>query len=456
MSSIVALIGRPNVGKSTIFNLLTRSNSSVVADYPGLTRDRKYGKLRDSSIVLIDTGGIGATGNLSQQILEQTEFAIDEADTFLLILDAKEGLQPLDTEISNKLRKANKKIIPVVNKIDSVSDNSEVNEFSILGYDEVLYISAAHNRGIGDLGDILRESDISEDEDIGSKNMTVTIIGRPNVGKSTLLNKLLGKERAVVSSEAGTTRDSIEDEFVYRGKKISIVDTAGMRRKRSIQEFNEKSFVRKSISAIRNSHLAILLIDGSENIVDQDITLISLTLAMGKSVILGINKVDILKAEDKKDLEIQIERKLRFSPYIRRVFISAKEGKGIGKLLKVSLETYKAANQDLDTSEMNSLLRLAIENQPPTMSGRFRPKLKYAHLGGKNPLTIIIHGNNTSLLQASYIKYLENFFRAHLDLSGSPLSIRMKDSDNPFKDKKNLLTERQKKKRRRIIKKRSK
>ena len=454
MPSIIALIGRPNVGKSTIFNLLTNTNSAIVADYPGLTRDRKYGTLKDSSVVLVDTGGIGTDENLSESVLFQTELAIDEADIFLLILDAKEGLMPLDEEIARKLRKVNKKIIAVVNKIDVVSKSHHQLEFNELGFEEVLMISAAHNRGISSLIDYLQEFYLEEDKKtVSPTDLTISIIGRPNVGKSTLLNKFLGKDRAVISDEAGTTRDSVEGNFVYKGKKIKIIDTAGMRRKRSLKELNEKSFVGKSIVSMRNSNLVIILLDGSEALVDQDIHLISLAATLGKSIVIAINKVDILDKDQQLLIKDQIERKLRFASYIKYLFISAKQGKGLGKLLNLSSQAYEASIKDLDTSLLNDILNKAIDKLPPVRSGRFRPKLKFAHPGGKNPPVIVIHGNNLSSLQTSYIKYLENFFREHLKLPGSPLTLKMKDTENPFKDKKNTLTERQKKKRRRIIKK---
>ena len=456
MLSIVTLIGRPNVGKSTIFNLLTNTKDQVVADYPGLTRDRKYGKLSNSSITLVDTGGIGTGGNLSKEVLAQTELAIDEADGFLLILDAKEGMLPLDQEIATKLRKTNKKLIPIINKIDVLSGALNSSDFTKLGFEDLFHISAAHNRGIRDLHELLIGS-FPEDQQIDLSNeMSIAIVGRPNVGKSTLLNKLLGKERALVSSEAGTTRDSVEGSFVYRGKRINLIDTAGMRRKRSIQEATEKSFVGKSVAAIRKSQVVIVMIDGTEALVDQDLHLISLAAALGKAIVVAVNKVDVLDAEAQRLIINQIERKLRFASYIDFTFVSSKEGRHIGKLLNIANRAYISATQDLDTSNLNDILNKAVDRQTPAMKGRFRPKLKYAHPGGKNPPSIVIHGNNISDLQPSYIRYLENFFRSHLELSGSPLFIKLRETENPFKDKKNILTDRQKKKRKRVIKKRSK
>ena len=458
--SVVAIVGRPNVGKSTIFNILTASRSAIVADYSGLTRDRKYGNLKDSHITLIDTGGLNEeSDDMSHAIKEQTDLAIDEADSLLFVVDAIDGLLPTDKEIAQSLRKHNKNITLLINKADNLKLEESSTEFINLGFKRTIFLSASHNKGFSELRELLTESDESEsieDSLYESDSMKISIIGRPNAGKSTLVNALIGEDRLVVSSESGTTRDSIDVPLNFKNKKLTLIDTAGMRRKRSIKEETEKFSVSKSVESIKRGDLIILLLDGSENIVDQDIHLLGLTLAIGRPVLVVANKIDLLDKSEREGLENKINRKLKFASYIKLHYISALEKKGLKKLLGIADKIYQNSLRDLDTSIINKILKTAIFNQQPAMSGRFRPKLRYAHSGGKNPPRIVIHGNNLKQLQDSYTRYLENFFRRELNLGSTPLEITYKEQSNPYKSKPNILNERQKKKRKRMIKRRKK
>ena len=458
--SVVAIVGRPNVGKSTIFNILTASKSAIVADFSGLTRDRKYGRLKDSQITLIDTGGLNEdTDDMSQAIKEQTDLAIEEADYLLFVVDAIDGLLPTDKEIAKSLRKQNKEITLLINKADNSRLEESSAEFSSLGFKKSIFLSASHNKGFGDLRDLLSDYDeiyITEDSINQDNSIKISIIGRPNAGKSTLVNALIGEERLVVSSQSGTTRDSIDVPLEAGSKKFTLIDTAGMRRKRSIKEETEKFSVSKSVDSIKRADLVVILIDASENIVDQDIHLLGLTLAIGRPVLVVANKIDLLSKQDRENLESKINRKLKFASYIKLHYISAKNKRGLKKLLKLTDTIYKESLRDLDTSIINKILKSALYNQQPAMSGRFRPKLRYAHSGGKNPPRIIIHGNNLKQIQDSYTRYLENYFRNELELGSTPLEVVYKDQANPFKNKPNQLNERQLKKRKRMIKRRKK
>jgi len=460
MSSVIAIVGRPNVGKSTLFNILTGSRSAIVADFSGLTRDRKYGNVKDSSLVLIDTGGISMEDtDMSEAIKKQTENAIEEADSIFFIVDAIEGLLPLDEVIADLLRKQNKRITLIINKVDNNKIEGYSTEFDKLGFAETIRVSAAHNIGLSDIRTILNDFEDSQEvieSSISTDSLKISIIGRPNAGKSTLVNQLLGEERVLVSPESGTTRDSIEVPLKANSKEITLIDTAGMRRKRSIKEETEKFSVSKSVESIKKANVVILLLDSSEDIVDQDIHLLGLTLTIGRPVVIAANKLDILSKERKVELENNINRKIRFAQYLEPHFISAKKGTGVKKLLRKAEKAYNTSIKELDTSVLNKVLKEAVFNQQPSMSGRFRPKLRYAHAGGKNPPKIVIHGNNLKELKDSYTKYLENFFRNKLSLGETPLSILYKEQSNPFKNKPNKLTDRQIKKRKRIVKRRKK
>jgi GTP-binding protein len=457
--SIVAIVGRPNVGKSTIFNILTGSKSAIVADFSGLTRDRQYGNLKNSNITLIDTGGLNeASDDMSRAIKKQTDLAIAEADMLLFVVDALDGMLPMDKDLAQNIRKQDKKTILLINKADNSKLEESSSEFNSFGFQDVICLSASHNKGFSELRDYLLDSETIDDylTEESDPSLKISIIGRPNAGKSTLINALIGEDRLVVSSKSGTTRDSIEVPINMGNKKLTLIDTAGMRRKRSIKELTEKFSVSKSVESIKRADVVIILIDASENIVDQDIHLLGLTLAIGKPVVVVANKMDLLKNKDKDELESKINRKLRFANYLSLHYISAKEGKGLKKLINLAEKIYQSSVKDLDTSILNKLLKVALSNQQPSMSGRFRPKLRYVHSGGNNPPRIIIHGNNLKDIQASYTRYLENFFRKELKLESTPLEVVYKEQTNPFRNKPNQLNERQIKKRKRMIKRRKK
>ena len=455
MSSLVAIVGRPNVGKSSLFNFLTGSRAALVADFSGLTRDRQYGKAKNSNRILIDTGGIAPeSDDISRSVIGQTNLAIKEADELIFVVDAKDGLVALDEEISLSLRKVNKPITLVVNKVDSEKDQEQLSEFDSLGFKNIFYISCSHNRGLKQLeAELFSEKSSNEEKEDASNALRISLIGRPNVGKSTFVNTVLGEERLLVSSISGTTRDSIEVPIKISGKEFYLIDTAGIRRKRASKEKLEEFSISQSLESIKLSKITILLIDSSESIVDQDIHLLGLALASGNTVVLAANKADLLTAKEKDLVRTQVERKLRFADYIDTHFISAQENKGLIKLIKQSVQRHERNTKEVSTNKLNSILSDALVQQPPSMSGRFRPKLRYAHAGGKNPLRIVVHGNNLSSLQNTYKRYLENFFRKELDLSTS-VFVQFMDSENPYKNKKNTLTDRQKKRRKRIVKRR--
>ena len=458
MSSIVAIVGQPNVGKSSIFNDLTGSNAALVANFSGLTRDRQYGKALRSSAILIDTGGISeSSSDLSKDVLYQTELAINESDIIFFVVDVKLGLTSLDKDISKKLRKTNKSIYLIINKVDNTKEEALSNEFIELGFKNTFLTSSAHNQGIGLLKDLL--SQVSPTEDISSedeKSLTVALLGRPNVGKSTLTNLLSGQERVLVSEKSGTTRDSIKVQIEVDGMDIDLIDTAGVRKKSSIVEETERFSVSQSVTAIKKSDVVIHLVDSEEPMVDQDMHLLGLILSIGRPVILGFNKIDLLNHKQIEELEETIKRKLEFASFINIHLMSAKLNKNIKTLLPLVLEAFRSSKKDLETSLLNKILSEATDKSQPPLVGRFRPKLRYVHQGGKNPPKLIVHGNNIKGLKKSYKKYIENYFRESLKLISTPLFVDFVDSSNPYEGRTNKLSEKQKRKRKRVIKKNKK
>ena len=458
MSSIVAIVGQPNVGKSSIFNDLTGSNAALVANFSGLTRDRQYGKALRSSAILIDTGGISeSSSDLSKDVLHQTELAINESDIIFFVVDVKLGLTSLDKDISKKLRKTNKSIYLIINKVDNTKEEALSNEFIELGFKNTFLTSSAHNQGIGLLKDLL--SQVSPAEDISSedeKSLTVALLGRPNVGKSTLTNLLSGQERVLVSEKSGTTRDSIKVQIEVDGMDIDLIDTAGVRKKSSIVEETERFSVSQSVTAIKKSDVVIHLVDSDEPMVDQDMHLLGLILSIGRPVILGFNKIDLLNRKQIEELEETIKRKLEFASFINIHLMSAKLNKNIKALLPLVLEAFRSSKKDLETSLLNKILSEATDKSQPPLVGRFRPELRYVHQGGKNPPKLIVHGNNMKGLKKSYKKYIENYFRESLKLISTPLFVDFVDSSNPYEGRTNKLSEKQKRKRKRVIKKNKK
>ena len=455
----LALVGRPNVGKSTLFNRLTRRRDALVADVPGLTRDRRYGRaeIDGSAFMLIDTGGLlGDPGGLTDALEAQADLALDEADGVLYLVDARDGLTPADEDIAERIRRLGKPLLLVVNKMDGANEAEALAEFSTLGVGDVVYVSAAHGKGLSGLTDWLQSREWSrigafeDTEDDAEERIRVAIVGRPNVGKSTLTNRLLGKERQVVFDAPGTTRDAIAIPFERGGKNYTLIDTAGVRRKGRVDGVAEKFSVVKSLQAMEEAHVVILVMDGTEGVVDQDLHLLSYAAQSGNGVLVAINKWDGLSAEERARVNTTLDRKLAFAPWIPAVHISALHGSGVGLLLDDVNEIYRAGAFDVGTTHLTRLLTdLITAHPPPSIRGR-QIKLRFAHKSGEHPPRIAIHGNQTRSLPANYIRYLENGFRESLKLVGNPVVLEFKTSDNPYAGKKNELTRRQQKRRKRV------
>jgi len=449
---VIALVGRPNVGKSTLFNVLTKSRDALVADYPGLTRDRQYGRFqfKSSDIIIIDTGGLsGESEELDTHMEKQTRLAVDESDIILFMVDARDGLTPADEVIADSLRRTGKHVKLIVNKTDGLDIRTVSSEFFSLGLGEPVSIAASQNRGIQSmLSDVLKTFDIKEvslsedvfdgsDEDDKDKSIKVAIIGRPNVGKSTLVNRFLGEERVVVFDMPGTTRDSVSIPFERDGKQYTFIDTAGIRRKRSVHEAIEKFSIIKSMQAIERANVVIMMIDARTEIADQDLHLIGYVLEAGRALVLTINKWDGMDDYQKELIHKGIDKQLPFVRFAETFFISALHGSGVGKLYEAIDRAYASATKKYSTSDLTRLLEKAVQShQPPLINGR-RIKLRYAHQGGMNPPRIIIHGNQISKVPSVYKRYLTNFFRKELNSVGTPIMIEFKSSDsNPFKSSK--------------------
>jgi GTP-binding protein len=456
MLPVVALVGRPNVGKSTLFNVLTRTRDALVADLPGVTRDRHYGVCRlieGQQFVVIDTGGLvdDAVG-LAAQTAGQVDIAIAEADVVVLVVDARDGLLPSDRTILGRLRRAGKPVILGVNKVDGVNEDTALADFAALGLAEVLPLSAAHNRGIGAVLEALAPK-LPPDtgEEAADHGVRVAIVGRPNVGKSTLVNRLLGEERVIASEAPGTTRDSIRVPLVRDGKRYTLIDTAGVRRRARVEDALEKFSVIKSLQSVEAANVTILVLDANEGVADQDATLIGHVLESNRALVIAVNKWDGLDAYTKERAKASLSRKLDFVPWARHVFISARHGTGVGDLMKAVDRAYASANKKLTSSELNRALEAAYTGyQPPLVRGH-APKLRYAHPGGTNPPTVVIHGSRTKHIADGYRRYLENFFRKRYKLEGTPIRIEFSEKENPFAGKKNELTEGQQRRRQRMI-----
>jgi len=439
MTPVIALVGRPNVGKSTLFNRLTRSRDALVADFPGLTRDRKYGNgvLGGKAYTVIDTGGIsGDEEGIDAAMAEQSLVAIDEADIVLFLVDARAGLNVADQAIANHLRVNQKKTWLVVNKTDGLDEPSAVAEFWELGLGEPRPIAAAHGRNVTALIDEVLapfpERDESIPVDTGTKGIRIGVIGRPNVGKSTLVNRLLGEERVVVFDEAGTTRDAIEIPFERRGKPYVLVDTAGVRRRKNVHEIAEKFSIIKTLDAIKECHVAIMVLDGRTGLVEQDLHLLDYVLTSGRALVLVVNKWDGLESEAKEKMRAEIKRRLGFADYADLHYISALHGTGVGDLYPSIERAFASANAHWSTNRLTTILQDAVEShQPPMVHGR-RIKLRMAHQGGANPPIIVVHGNQTDSLPEAYRRYLTNTFRKVLKVRGTPMRFEFRSGKNPF------------------------
>jgi len=457
MLPTIALLGRPNVGKSTLFNYLTKSRDAIVADFPGLTRDRQYGfgKRGPRPFIVIDTGGlIGGASGLDSQVSEQAWRALDDADVVLFMVDGREGMNASDQRIASELRQKHGSIQLVVNKTEGQQRDTAVVDFHGLGLGQPWAVSATHGHGVDALvEEVMRDLPISADAapDDQETGIRVAVIGRPNAGKSTLINRILGEERLVASEKAGTTRDSVFVPFERDGQKYTLIDTAGVRRRRSIDEDIEKFSVAKTLQAIDQAHVVVPILDAQTEIAEQDARLIGLAIERGRAMVLAINKWDGLEPDEREKVENELEIKLPFTSFAEQHFISALHGSGVGNLFGAINSAYDAAMAELPTPDVTRLLESALQaHQPPTVGGR-RIKLRYAHQGGKNPPLIVIHGSQTEKLPDTYRRYLINHFRKAFKLMGTPLRLELKSTKNPYEGRKSTqkLTARQEKKRHR-------
>ena len=474
MLPVVALVGRPNVGKSTLFNRLTNTRDALVADYPGLTRDRKYGqaKFDRRQFIVVDTGGItGDEEGIDAEMAQQSLLAIEEADVVMFLVDARAGLLPADQGIAEHLRRINKKVFVVANKVDGIDGDSESAEFYSLGLGEIKQIAAAHGRGVSQLlQDALAplesefpdmevvEETPQEDEDAETQRqrlqelpIKLAIVGKPNVGKSTLTNRILGEERVVVYDMPGTTRDSVYIPMERDEREYILIDTAGVRKRKKISEAIEKFSIVKTLQAIEEANVVLLVIDAREGITDQDLSLLGFVLNSGRSLVVAVNKWDGLSTDIKDEIKREMDRRLGFIDFARIHFISALHGSGVGNLFESVQEAYLSATKRINTALLTQIMEMAQDDhQPPLVRGR-RVKMKYAHAGGYNPPVIVIHGNQVDDLPSSYKRFLMNYFRKALEIMGTPIKIEFREGNNPFEGKKNNLTLAQQRKRRRMM-----
>jgi ribosome-associated GTPase EngA len=459
MLPVVALVGRPNVGKSTLFNVLTRSRDALVADMPGVTRDRHYGVCRSGArpFVVVDTGGLsGVEEAMDVLTAKQVRLAIEEANVLVFVVDAREGLLPQDYVILGELRRSGKTIIAAVNKTDGLEEDAVLAEFSAFGVGNILPLSAAHNRGTGELIELIlpmlpadKESAVEEEGEGGS--IRVAIVGRPNAGKSTLINRLLGEDRLIVSDVAGTTRDPIRVPLERDGKRYTLIDTAGIRRKARVEEAVEKFSVIKTLQSIAAAQVVVVMIDARENLADQDLTLIGYAMDEGRALVIAINKWDGLDQYQRDECMRALDRRLVFVDWAKQVHISALHGSGLRELMRAVVRAHASATKVLVSSDLTKTLEKAYEGyQPPLVHGH-SPKLRFAHPGGNNPPTIVIHGTRTKHIAPAYQRYLENFFRKRYKLEGTPIRIAFRESENPYAGRKKVLTKEQEQKARRRV-----
>ena len=446
MKPVIALVGRPNVGKSTLFNRLTKSRDAIVADFAGLTRDRHYGQGRQGKheYIVIDTGGFepDASSGIFKEMARQTQQAVAEADVVVFVLDARAGLSAQDHEIGKYLRRLGKPTVLVANKAEGMKDGGQLTEFYELGLGEVMPVSAAHGQGVRSLVEaalaqlnLPEEDDEAMLDDAEQKPIRLAVAGRPNAGKSTLINTWLGEERLVAFDMPGTTRDAITVPFERNGQKFELIDTAGLRRKGKVFEAIEKFSVVKTLQAIEGANVVLLLIDATQGVTDQDAHIAGFILESGRAVVLAINKWDAVDDYQRQMLERSIETRLSFLKFAPLHFISAQKRQGLEPLWKSIAQAHKAATCKMPTPVLTRLLMEAIQFQTPKKVGAYRPKMRYAHQGGMNPPVIVIHGNSLELVTEAYKRFLEGRFRKEFNLVGTPLRIEMKTSHNPYADK---------------------
>jgi len=459
MLPVIALIGRPNVGKSTLFNRLTRTRDALVADYPGLTRDRQYGfgKLGPVPYLVIDTGGVaGGEVGINELMVAQTIRALAEADAALIMVDGRSGLTAADQHVAELARKHARRTFLVVNKAEGLDSAIAGGEFHGLGLGEPLVISAAHGDRVSALMDfVLADFAATEDDEIEADEdsaLRIAVVGRPNVGKSTLINRLIGEDRLVVFDQPGTTRDSVAVPFERNDRKYELIDTAGIRRRAKVHETIEKFSIVKALQAIERAQVVIAVLDAHAGVTEQDVSLLGLILERGRALVVVTNKWDGMSAVDRKHVRDELERRLPFLDFAERITISALHGTAVGDLLPAVERAYSAATRDLSTTELTRELEGAVmAHAPPLVRGR-RIRLRYAHQGGRNPPVIVIHGNQTEHVPEEYRRYLVNRFRKAFKLKGTPVRLVFKTGDNPYKDKRNQLTARQLQKRKRLMK----
>lgn len=459
MLPLVALVGRPNVGKSTLFNALTRSRDALVHDEPGVTRDRNYGVCRlDEArpFVVVDTGGIaGVDEGLAGATAKQSRAAAAEADLVLFIVDGREGASSLDDDILRWLRKSAQPTFLVVNKTDGLDARAALAEFARYGFTDVLAISSAHRHGIDELlAQVVARLPADGDAEIlddDPERVRIAFVGRPNVGKSTLVNRILGEERMIASEVAGTTRDSIAVDLERDGRKYRLVDTAGIRRKSKVEEAVETFSIIKTLQAIEHCQVAVIMLDANEGVTDQDASVLGAVLDAGRALVLAVNKWDGLSTYQREQVEGLLSRKLSFVTWAEAVRISALHGSGLRELFRAIHRAHSSATRKFGTSEVTKALEVAYETNPPPVVRGHVAKLRFAHPGGENPPTFIVHGTRLRTLSDTYKRYLENFFRKRFKLVGTPVRFIFKEGENPYKDKKNVLTERQVAKKKRLI-----
>lgn len=459
MLPLVALVGRPNVGKSTLFNALTRTRDALVHDVPGVTRDRNYGVCRlDEArpFVLVDTGGIaGSEEGLAGATARQSRAAAEEADIVLFVVDGREGPSSLDDEILAWLRKISTPVLLVVNKVDGIDAPQARNEFARYGFKDVLAVSSAHRQGLDALlAEVLERLPADGDAQVLDNDpdrIRIAFVGRPNVGKSTLVNRILGEERMIASEVPGTTRDSIAVDLERDGRKYRLIDTAGLRRRSKVEEVVEKFSIVKTLQAIEHCQVAVIMLDAGEGVTEQDASVLGAVLDAGRALVIGVNKWDGQTDYQRKQTESLLTRKLAFVEWAEAVRISALHGSGLRELFKAIHRAHASATHQFSTAEVTRALETAIEAHPPPVVRGHAAKLRFAHPGGENPPTFVVHGNRLRTLAESYRRYLENYFRKRFKLVGTPVRFVFKEGENPYKDKKNVLSERQVAKKQRLI-----
>lgn len=459
MLPLVALVGRPNVGKSTLFNALTRSRDALVHDEPGVTRDRHYGVCRPEgqrSFAVVDTGGIaGKEEGLAGATARQARAAAEEADLVLFVVDGREGASALDDDILAWLRKSARPTLLVVNKIDGVDAQAAINEFARYGFDHVVAVSSSHRQGLDRLiDDVLKrlpEEGASVELDNDPSRIRVAFIGRPNVGKSTLVNRLLGEERMIASDVPGTTRDSVAIDMERDGRLYRLIDTAGLRRKSKVDEAVEKFSIIKTLQAIEQAQVVVIMLDAGEGVTDQDASVLGYALDAGRALVVAVNKWDGQTEYQRQQTESLLSRKLSFVEWAEAVRISAKHGSGLRELFAAVHRAHASATRELGSSEITKALEIAYESNPPPVVRGHVAKLRFAHPGGTNPPTFVVHGTRLRTLSDSYRRYLENFFRKRFKLVGTPVRFVFKEGTNPYEGKKNVLTDKQVAKKRRLM-----